>query len=615
MIRALVAGAAFALAPPSPADGAFSTGIHRQYVERVSSAESDEYHAILEEFGRHLESWPDDFVAIVERCRFVTNYSYQEDVTIASAYEDSENCIAELSEGAFATMPEVRLFLLEQKWGQEGIQEAERLLSESRNWGKSQRAALHARLSELYSGADADKSGRHATVATDLDPSTAAQIAAAGFQIRMGARQKAIELLRTMPREEWNEWTLAQAVGLLVDARDAKAAYALVRDLGNVDLESTVRYSLVRALLSSGETIAGNALLEESGGVAGADDAAYPNIGARRALFEIRRDYGSADEALAAYQKLRDAGWKADPFGWFRLSLLGVSVSAPWTWRDLTGVAVLLAMLATLALLPLLIIAPIHYRSAVKRLKGFVVKEPTPASPWTLSQVWYATASIIVLAALSTYVFSYAEFESLFAPAIGGATFAAPSNDNLALGRALLYSGILGLVAVIPLFRQTTLRGLLAPEWSITRALLIGFGLGLVFVFVASILKTLTMGSGFAIGVGTTTVRGMQGIRESYGSLALVGFACVLTPILEEFVFRGVILRACARHIALWGAIVVQAVIFVVWHEDTGDYPALFLFGLAAAWLALRSGGLLAPMAFHAIVNLVALSVLIQVWN
>jgi membrane protease YdiL (CAAX protease family) len=34
--------------------------------------------------------------------------------------------------------------------------------------------------------------------------------------------------------------------------------------------------------------------------------------------------------------------------------------------------------------------------------------------------------------------------------------------------------------------------------------------------------------------------------------------------------------------------------------------PFLFAFGLAAGWLARRSGGLLAPMVMHGVLNLVA---------
>jgi membrane protease YdiL (CAAX protease family) len=75
---------------------------------------------------------------------------------------------------------------------------------------------------------------------------------------------------------------------------------------------------------------------------------------------------------------------------------------------------------------------------------------------------------------------------------------------------------------------------------------------------------------------------------------------------MEEFLFRGVLLRAGARHLAVWAAVAIQSAVFAVWHEDPLDYPAMFVFGIATAWLAIRSGGLLAPIACHATVNLLA---------
>jgi len=56
-------------------------------------------------------------------------------------------------------------------------------------------------------------------------------------------------------------------------------------------------------------------------------------------------------------------------------------------------------------------------------------------------------------------------------------------------------------------------------------------------------------------------------------------------------------LRSAARHIHFWASAVVQSLIFVALHEDSQAYPFLFAFAMAGSWLALRSGGLLAPIA------------------
>jgi membrane protease YdiL (CAAX protease family) len=184
--------------------------------------------------------------------------------------------------------------------------------------------------------------------------------------------------------------------------------------------------------------------------------------------------------------------------------------------------------------------------------------------------------------------------------------------DDIALGRAFLWGAVFSLIALIPLLRQVSLQALVAMQWSVGRSTVSGAGLALGLVFAAKIFHGLKASAGPAIGPGSDTILGMQGIHQAYGAWALLGFAVVLIPMLEEFVFRGVFLRVAARHLAFWAAAVVQAVAFVLWHEEAGDFPVLLAFAMIAAWLAVRSGGLLAPVTFHAVVNLIAISQVLQ---
>ena len=54
----------------------------------------------------------------------------------------------------------------------------------------------------------------------------------------------------------------------------------------------------------------------------------------------------------------------------------------------------------------------------------------------------------------------------------------------------------------------------------------------------------------------------------------------------------------------------VQSLAFISLHEEWQAMPFLFVFAMVAAWLARRSGGLLAPMVMHGVNNaLVALAI------
>lgn len=79
----------------------------------------------------------------------------------------------------------------------------------------------------------------------------------------------------------------------------------------------------------------------------------------------------------------------------------------------------------------------------------------------------------------------------------------------------------------------------------------------------------------------------------------------VLTPLYEEFAFRGVILDFCARLFSFRWANVIQALLFALLHDELPLAPTLFLIGWVAGLLRKRSRGLLMPVLLHAGNNLV----------
>ena len=98
----------------------------------------------------------------------------------------------------------------------------------------------------------------------------------------------------------------------------------------------------------------------------------------------------------------------------------------------------------------------------------------------------------------------------------------------------------------------------------------------------------------------------MQGTHQLYGIVAMLLIFAVAVPVIEELVFRGVLLEASRGQVTFLFAALAQAALFALIHESWADMPALFLFGLVGAWLVKRSGGLLAPIVMHSTFNLTA---------
>ncbi|MBK6726860.1 MAG: CPBP family intramembrane metalloprotease [Xanthomonadales bacterium] len=98
-------------------------------------------------------------------------------------------------------------------------------------------------------------------------------------------------------------------------------------------------------------------------------------------------------------------------------------------------------------------------------------------------------------------------------------------------------------------------------------------------------------------------------LRESNGALyAFAGATVVVAPLVEEYLFRGLLFRAMRREWPLWIAITLSAAFFAVMHPFA-SWPPVFLVGVASAWLFARAGNLLPSMLLHATYNAVVVLV------
>jgi membrane protease YdiL (CAAX protease family) len=92
--------------------------------------------------------------------------------------------------------------------------------------------------------------------------------------------------------------------------------------------------------------------------------------------------------------------------------------------------------------------------------------------------------------------------------------------------------------------------------------------------------------------------------------LLVLVVVAVGAPIIEEMIFRGMLLSILARSLSRWPAILISAAIFAAIHlfdpNAVAVIPGLFLLGTVLAWVALRRGDLSLPIALHSGINLLA---------
>ncbi len=90
--------------------------------------------------------------------------------------------------------------------------------------------------------------------------------------------------------------------------------------------------------------------------------------------------------------------------------------------------------------------------------------------------------------------------------------------------------------------------------------------------------------------------------------VAVLALGAVLTPIGEEFLFRGVLTNGLARY-GPWVAVLGSSAIFAVAHGITYILPVAFVVGVVAALLLRRTGSIWPGVIVHAVNNAYSLIV------
>lgn len=87
-----------------------------------------------------------------------------------------------------------------------------------------------------------------------------------------------------------------------------------------------------------------------------------------------------------------------------------------------------------------------------------------------------------------------------------------------------------------------------------------------------------------------------------------------MAPVIEELIFRGVIMHGLMRNYSKFTAVFVSALMFALFHLNPWQFPATFILGIVLGILMLRTRNIYLCILGHAINNgLVLIS--IEYWD
>jgi len=585
----------------------FGPGSHEHFIERVNKAQTTDYQAVLAGYEARRKAYPDDVFSQIERCRFIESFAYSEDTIIESANEDLETCREALRSGPHANQVDVLLYGVESNWGEKSLPAAQALIPKSQHWSPGQRAALYELLAERTRWQDEQLAASYAVRAVDLNPGSRVLLIAVNRWVQLGAKDRARRLLTDAPPSAWERVSRSEAAKVLITLGDPKGAATILRGAKPDGEDGEISLILARVLAADGDIKGARELYDGA-----IKHREFVSLDTRIEYFDFERLHGTTAAAYAAYQKLRDEGFHADSVARYRLALLLSHPGAGWQWRDALGLLTLLGVALAICALPLIALVPVHYRGLARQVAGRVSDlppEPTDKAHWKLRHAWYALCVLLFTGYVASYVYAVQYLEAVL-PWIERYVFT-PATD-IALAEIMLWSTAASLLLLIPLARGRSIRQLMLGTWTFQRCVYSGIGVAVGLKIVAAFIDLGMKAFGM---LGSDTVRAMQGINEVYGLSVMLLVVAVATPIVEEFIFRGVLLEAFRARVSFWFAAVVQALVFIALHEEYQAMPFLFVFALVAAWLVRQSGGLLASMVMHAGNNAIAAMAIVGATN
>ena len=102
--------------------------------------------------------------------------------------------------------------------------------------------------------------------------------------------------------------------------------------------------------------------------------------------------------------------------------------------------------------------------------------------------------------------------------------------------------------------------------------------------------------------------------ESDYGIMGAFMKVVIIAPVVEELIFRGVIMHGLMRNYPKLIAIVVSALFFALFHLNPWQFPATFLLGLLLGWVMVVTRNIFACIIGHSINNLLVL-LSIEYWT
>lgn len=133
-------------------------------------------------------------------------------------------------------------------------------------------------------------------------------------------------------------------------------------------------------------------------------------------------------------------------------------------------------------------------------------------------------------------------------------------------------------------------------------ALVLGMGAMYSWAYIYQIIQQLTGFSDPMNEASTAQAEALLSFSNIPGVVVYCLYVCIIAPVFEEFLFRGILLRTLSKYHVGFAAF-ATALFFGLMHGNLNQVPGAFLAGLVLAYVAIRSGSIRTPILIHMFIN------------
>lgn len=582
---------------------------HEVFLSEMESSSQKVYSQCISKYDEYLNKFPDDVIVHIEKCKFIQFAQYDDYEDYNPNQDEFDSCVANLVE-KFPNNPDVFIFQTTYLWGDElydVFNKAEMAIGENPLlWSKENLADLYSIISNYnYAEEKYQDAYEYIQKAIELESKHKSTIEYARILVELNRKEEALEVLLSIEDTSKYAWVLSQKADLLLQLNANEEAFELYKLIAEIDPEYNNNLEIANALEASGEyDFARSYLISDT-------SKSWNKMESIRKLLNHDLKYQSGQICIQTYNIYRDMGYLMDPMGLYRLKIFLKHPFQPVSFRDILSILTFILALIILIIVPAIWILPIYF---VGHHWKFVEKNKSPEIYWGLKAFWFVSAGYLISSLLSVLVEPetiYTVFNSSYYDDVW-------SDNQMALATLIfiLFFAVFGFASLY----KRSYKVLLSNLWNIQKSILVSIGVLVLFRLVIGLYITIGV-SHFGISVDSianipnillASNEELKAVISSYGKLTGFLLVCILVPVYEEIIFRGVIFDACRRYTNFHSANIIQSLFFAAIHGYVFLFPVFFLFGILTGILRKNSGGLLPGIVFHICHNILAVLVLMM---